>query len=120
MELPAVKLLISLDIDGTMEFGDPPGPVTVKWVREAKNLGYIVGSSSDRPISSQRRLWKENDFDGIDFVMLKHWMPKLKQMFKADEYWHIGDGDMDQLIAVQTGFEFFWAESFPEDIKSWK
>ena len=39
--------LISFDIDGTLEFGDPPGVLTVEMVRAAQNLGYIVGSCSD-------------------------------------------------------------------------
>ena len=78
-----------------------------------------MGSASDRPLSSQRRLWKENGLDVIDFVILKHWLEDLKEMFQVDEYWHVGDGDMDQSVASQAGFHFFWAESFLDDVTAY-
>ena len=49
--------LISFDIDGTLEVGDPPGYITMEMVRRAKDLGYIIGSCSDRTVSNQRRIW---------------------------------------------------------------
>ena len=107
--------LISLDIDGTMEFGDPPGRVTIEWVRQAKEQGHLIGSASDRTLDEQRKLWKETGLE-LDFVILKHWMEQLKDNFEADEYWHVGDGQMDQLFAAQAGFTFFWAASFPEEV----
>ena len=36
-------LVVSLDIDGTMEFGEPPGPITVALVRELVDAGFVVG-----------------------------------------------------------------------------
>ena len=119
LERPFPKRLISFDIDGTMEFGDPPGRVTIQWVQQAQKQGHIVGSASDRPLSSQRRLWKENGLDVIDFVILKHWLEDLKEMFEVDEYWHVGDTDMDRLIASKAGFNFFWAESFLDDVTAY-
>ena len=32
-------VLVSFDIDGTMVFGDPPGPVTVAMVLDAQSAG---------------------------------------------------------------------------------
>src|SRR5207245_1195704 len=49
--------LVSFDIDGTLEVGDPPGIVSIALVKTAKRLGYLVGSCSDRPISHQQSLW---------------------------------------------------------------
>ena len=48
--------LISFDIDGTLEVGDPPGYITIARVRQALGLGYIVGSCSDWPVSRQQRM----------------------------------------------------------------
>jgi len=107
------KRLISFDIDGTMEFGDPPGRISAQWVRQAKELGCLVGSASDRPLAEQQRLWKANGIEG-DFFTLKHWLENLKTQFSAEEYWHVGDGQMDELYAVQAGFTFFWPDSFLE------
>ena len=48
------RVLVSFDIDGTMEFGDPPGPVTADVARELFARGYIVGVASDG-VTSRRR-----------------------------------------------------------------
>ena len=50
-------MLISFDIDGTMSFGDPPGPVPVSFVQAAIAAGHVVGSASDRTGSAQDGLW---------------------------------------------------------------
>ncbi len=111
------KRLISLDIDGTMEFGDPPGKVTVEWVRQALEQGHVVGSSSDRPVAEQRGLWQKSGMS-LDFAVLKQHLEGLKEQFEADEYWHVGDGDIDQFLAHRAGFTFFWSSSFLEEIAS--
>jgi len=51
-----VITLVSFDIDGTLECGEPPGVVTVELVRTAKRRGWLVGSCSDRPIAYQDAL----------------------------------------------------------------
>src|SRR5204863_6093092 len=40
------RTLVSFDIDGTLEIGEPPGIVTIALVHVAKRLGYVVGSCS--------------------------------------------------------------------------
>ena len=65
--------LISFDIDGTMEFGDPPGILTEEVVNYFRDRGAMVGSASDRPVSSQRSMWKQYGFE-LDFAILKHHM----------------------------------------------
>ena len=64
-------LLISFDIDGTLETGDPPGPITFEMVRRARERGCVIGSCSDRPRSSQRGIWSAAEIE-VDFVSLKH------------------------------------------------
>ena len=39
--------LVSFDIDGTLEIGDPPGIITIGAVHTARRLGYLVGTCSD-------------------------------------------------------------------------
>src|SRR2546429_7571616 len=51
-------ILISFDIDGTVEGGDPSGPVPLEFVRRVSALGALVGSSSDRTITDQRHFWR--------------------------------------------------------------
>ena len=108
------KRLISFDIDGTMEFGDPPGPVAAQWVILAKEQGYLVGSASDRTLAEQRKVWGDNGVE-LDFVILKHSMVELKANFPADEYWHVGDGQMDKHFAQRAGFIFFLPDAYPQN-----
>ena len=108
------RRLISFDIDGTMEFGEPPGRVTVERVKKEKSDGNLIGSASDRPISNQTELWKERGIEP-DFIVLKHHLADVRAKFEAEEYWHIGDSEIDRFYAERSGFTFFWAHTFPVD-----
>jgi FMN phosphatase YigB (HAD superfamily) len=105
-----VAKLISFDIDGTLEVGDPPGYITMEMVRRAQALGYIIGSCSDRLVSNQRRIWLEHDIT-VAFTVLKHQLDLIKAAFNADRYYHIGDTNMDRYYAVRAGFEFFYPDT---------
>jgi len=106
--------LISFDIDGTMVFGDPPGHIPVATVRRAKELGFVVGSCSDRTIGEQTRLWGEADME-VDFMVLKHRLDGLKERFQVARYLHVGDTDTDLWVASRAGFEFLWIHQVPKD-----
>jgi hypothetical protein len=97
--------LISFDIDGTLEVGDPPGQVSLESVRRCKALGYLVGSCSDRTVSDQVQLWGRHGIE-VDFTMLKHHLGDLRSRFQAEAYYHVGDGDMDRFFAHRAGFQF--------------
>ena len=102
--------LISFDIDGTLEVGDPPGIITLHMVRQAKSLGYLIGSCSDRTISYQQRLWSQHDI-AVDFMVLKHQLADVKARCQAEVYYHIGDTDMDLFFADRAGFRFCRADT---------
>ncbi len=105
--------LITFDIDGTMEFGDPSGVLTREHVEYFRARGAIVGSASDRPESSQLLMWRGYGLEP-DFVILKHHMPTLKDRYPdAATYWHVGDRPLDQQTANGAGFTFFWPDQFP-------
>jgi hypothetical protein len=105
-----VVKLISFDIDGTLEVGDPPGLITMDMVRQAKHLGCVIGSCSDRLLSDQQRLWEQHCIT-VDFMVLKHRLAEVKARFQADVYYHIGDTDMDRFFANQAGFRFVKANA---------
>jgi hypothetical protein len=105
-----VASLISFDIDGTLEVGDPPGLISSEMVRQVKRLGYLIGSCSDRPVSYQRQLWQRLDI-AVDFTVLKHRLADVRLRFPADAYYHIGDTDVDDLFAREAGFRFLWADA---------
>ncbi|MBM3945888.1 MAG: HAD family hydrolase [SAR202 cluster bacterium] len=101
-------ILISFDIDGTLEVGDPPGILTMEMVRRAQGKGFYIGSCSDRPISGQRALWASHNIP-VHFAVPKHMLPEVKSKFEAEVYYHIGDReDLDKKYALEAGFEFLW------------
>jgi len=89
--------LVSFDIDGTLEVGDPPGIVS-------------IGSCSDRPISHQDSLWQRLRI-AVDFTVLKHELASVKARFAAAAYYHIGDTDVDDYYATGAGFRFLKADA---------
>ena len=101
-------ILISFDIDGTLEVGDPPGILTMDLVRRTQEKGYLIGSCSDRPMSGQQAIWDQHNIP-VDFVVSKQMLPDVKARVQADVYYHIGDReDLDRKYALDAGFEFLW------------
>jgi hypothetical protein len=100
-----LRILISFDIDGTLEVGDPPGSITMAMVRRAQTLGYIVGSASDQTVSAQQSMWETHGID-VQFTVGKHRLGDVRSSFEADLYQHIGDSQVDEYYAVLNGFEF--------------
>lgn len=105
--------LITFDIDGTMEFGDPEGILTRDHIDYFRSKGAIIGSASDRPESTQATMWAGYGIE-VDFTIVKHRMPDLRERYPdAHAYWHVGDRPVDQQIAERAGFTFFWPDQFP-------
>ena len=102
--------LVSFDIDGTLEVGNPPGIVPVTLVKRAQGLGYLIGSCSDRTIRYQQDMWERLQIVA-DFTVLKHRLADLKARFPASAYYHIGDTDTDAYYATGAGFRFLRADA---------
>jgi hypothetical protein len=109
-------ILVSFDIDGTLEVGQPPGIVPIALVRRAQRLGYLVGSCSDRPISYQQAMWERAQI-AADFTALKHRLDDVKARFPAAAYYHIGDTELDHFFATAAGFRFLRAH--PDAHRAW-
>ena len=109
--------LVSFDIDGTLEIGEPPGIVPVSLVRHARRLGYLIGTCSDRPLSYQQTLWERLQV-APDFTVLKHRLADVRVRFAAAAYYHIGDTDVDETYATAAGFRFLRADVAAE--RTWR
>jgi|TARA_B110000263_G_C15240419_1_gene479131 hydroxymethylpyrimidine pyrophosphatase-like HAD family hydrolase len=108
--------VISFDIDGTLEVGDPPGQISLGYVLSAIEKGYIVGSCSDRPLSYQKALWKQHSID-MKFTVLKQNLHEVRLKFPKNEYVHIGDTEVDQMMAKGADFDF--VHSIDDDVLSY-
>ena len=105
-------MLVSFDIDGTMTFGDPPGPITAELVRSVSAAGHVIGSASDRTRSDQAALWALHDID-VAFVGGKHHLADVRERFPVERHLHIGDTHVDEHFARLAGFEFVWMDDAP-------
>lgn len=97
--------LISFDIDGTLEIGEPPGAIPMIAVQRAYELGFVVGSCSDRTLSVQKQIWQDHDVD-VHFTVLKQNLALVREQFEAEHYLHIGDSPVDEIVAREAGFSF--------------
>ncbi len=102
--------LVSFDIDGTLEVGDPPGIITIAMVATLKRRGDVIGSCSDRPLSYQAAMWQRLAIVP-DFTVLKHRLADVKARFAAGAYYHIGDTEIDDHFATRAGFQFLRADA---------
>jgi hypothetical protein len=115
-ELP--ELLVSFDIDGTLEMGDPPGPLTAEFVRRAQKHGCLIGSGSDRTLREQSEMWA---LVGIvpDFVSGKHHLRRVRDQFACTRFVHIGDTEVDAHYAKQADFEFIFVLDLARRAEGW-
>ena len=106
------SVLVSFDIDGTLEAGDPPGPIEFALVADAVERGYIVGSSSDRTLEEQRRIWAAAGIT-VDFICHKQNLREATSGFDCVRRIHIGDTSHDEYHAKLAGFEFHYVTAMP-------
>ncbi len=102
---PPLRYLISFDVDGTLEVGDPPGPITLALVKQAKALGHVIGSCSDRTHSDQANLWRTHGIE-VEFTSLKYELPEVLARFPSDRAIHVGDSHVDRMYAEKAGFTY--------------
>ena len=100
-----MRHLFSFDVDGTLEIGEPPGPILLALVRSIQEMGHVIGSCSDRTLSDQTNLWKQHGLQ-VDFVSLKYQLPNIKSCFQAASYIHVGDSHVDRMYAQKAGFTY--------------
>ena len=100
-------MIISLDIDGTLEVGDPAGSVSIEEVKGLRDMNAIIGSCSSNPIHEQEETWREIGIEP-DFMVTKDYLNIVKKFYpNADIFYHFGDLiGLDDVVAEQAGFTF--------------
>jgi hypothetical protein len=97
--------LVSFDIDGTLEFGNPPGPISGGFVRHVRERGCLIGSASDRTLREQAEVWTALGLEP-DFISRKHQLGEVRESHAWSSLFHIGDTHIDEHFARLAGFAF--------------
>lgn len=97
--------LVSFDIDGTLELGDPPGPISRHFVHHAREQGCVIGSASDRTLREQAEVWAALGLEP-DFISRKHQLGNVRENHAWSTLFHIGDTHIDEHFAKLAGFAF--------------
>ena len=108
MVAPDGSMLVSFDIDGTLEMGDPPGPLSADFVRRVQQSGSLIGSCADRTVREQAAIWAAADIVP-DFVVVKNQLDSVRERFASERYIHIGDTHVDAHFAGMASFQFIFA-----------
>jgi hypothetical protein len=105
-------IVVSFDVDGTLELGSPPGPVTIAMVRLAHESGYVIGTSSDRTVREQAAIW---ELCGLvpSFTGHKHHLDRIRDRYPDHRLIHIGDTETDGRYARLAGFEYWDVAELP-------
>ena len=99
-----MKRLIAFDIDNVLEVSAEPGPITLSMVRRAQDMGYIIGSCSDIPVSQQQAMWERHGIP-VDFTVIKHRLDEINAKFQADERYLVSPRDTGDCSRIY-GFVF--------------
>lgn len=108
------RLVVSFDIDGTLEFGDPNGPIVTGLVRALQDAHVVVGSASDRTVLDQRRVWTAAGIEP-EFVVVKNHLQRIPAQYPDGLLVHVGDRFADELEAANAGAVFVHV-----DVLSWE
>jgi len=105
----------AFDRDGTLEWGNPPGPVKKHHLIFLKQLGYQIGGSGGQAEGEQYSNWKSNGIDP-DFVVFKSDIYTLKPRYS--KIIHIGDDITDRKVANRHKLGYMKPDEFVKWIRA--
>lgn len=107
--------IISLDIDLTLRIGEDyedESMIHPSEISRLQQLGYIVGTCSDREPTDQRETLAALG-QQPDFYIPKEMLAWAKKLLPGESHLHVGDDQRrDRDIAHQAGFRHQWPQEF--------
>jgi hypothetical protein len=104
------RFVIAFDVDGTLKYGDPEGPIGLERVKQLKEEGFTVGIIGAK--DKVEKLLPGLDFyyqgDAVKFVYLK----EVKERFNSIMGIYVADMESDRKAALEAGFCFIYANDF--------
>lgn len=112
-----MMIVFGMDVDGTTEWGVPPGPVTIKMLQDLVGVGHkLVGASA------HRRAPQIAEFEsrGIELAGCsgKAGMQYIKAVFLADRYIWVDDGPLAVPLCRWWHIELMRPEQFCDELQS--
>ena len=104
-----MKKAFAFDRDGTLEWGNPQGPITKEHLEKMRSLGYLIGGSGGQPSSDQSERWREHRIEP-DFTVHKENLPEIRAKFS--ELTHVGDTQDDVEWAKKAKANFMYPDEF--------
>ncbi|MEM1944138.1 MAG: HAD family hydrolase [Nitrososphaerota archaeon] len=115
-------MIIAVDVDGTLEVGDPPGPISVLTLANIARRKYpsvIIVSDS------YQKVWNRVDMLGYMIPVCAITGGKAERL-KAirreypmeDRYIMVGDSPDDAEAAREAGYEYMTPQQFKEFLES--
>lgn len=99
----------AFDRDGTLEWGNPPGPVKREHLIELRRLGYDIGGSGSQLPEEQYANWRNHGIEP-DFAVFKSDLRTLSTRYESIT--HVGDDISDKEISRNAGFDYFTPYEF--------
>jgi len=99
-------MLLAFDVDGTMSWGSPPGPITPELLKALKAERHLIVGASGHAPEFQVKEFADRGI-ALDACPTKslEGLRKVKEEFKADRYILVGDSPTDRETALDAGYE---------------
>ena len=103
--------MIAFDVDGTLEVGNPPGPIKLSKLKRLKEFGLIVGI-----VGSFKKV--KGVLPNLDFYYPGHphkpkYLREIRERYNPALAIYVGDEEADRLAALNAGFIYVRPEDFP-------
>ncbi len=98
----------AFDRDGTLAWGDPPGPISCNHILRLRKLGHAIGGSGGQPLEERYQNWRDN---GVEPDFAVHKALDMTTL-RYDVVVHVGDADDDSGCARSAGIGYMDTKDF--------
>ncbi len=117
------KVVFAFDVDGTLEVGEPQGPVRLELLARIKRdckESYVGTVGNLEKGREAMKLCKSLYNFRLDFVLPGHpfkplWLKWLKLLYKPTKAFYVGDEERDERAAKKAGYTYLSPADFLEN-----
>ncbi|RLI04120.1 hypothetical protein DRO30_00055 [Candidatus Bathyarchaeota archaeon] len=104
------KIVFVFDVDGTLECGNPKGPIKLRMLKRMKDKGFIVGIVG--AYEKVQPYIKNLDFYFGGDPHKPENMRRVREKFNPFLGFYIADLPRDRIVALENGFCYIKPEDF--------